>query len=302
MTSAFLFGSFCVMKFEMGENISKKEWIVLWGLVLVAFLSFFFGGGDGLLHIYFLDGGQGVALFVETPRGNQVLIDGGPDETILQRLGEVTPFYDRTIDLVINTHPDADHLAGLLSVLERYEVSAIAETGMVCETSLCAEWGKLKADEGADLVNLVLGQEVGVGGDTRFLVLHPFEDEAGKSFTKRNNGGIVLKLVFGAQSLLLTGDIERQVENKLVSVGVNIDSDFLKIAHHGSKTSSAEEFIKKVSPLAAFIEVGRNNKYGHPTEEVVNRLADFKIPYYRTDIDGTVELVLDGEGYEVRSK
>ncbi|MBI2677058.1 MAG: MBL fold metallo-hydrolase [Candidatus Yanofskybacteria bacterium] len=287
------------MKFEMGENISKKEWAILGGLVLVAFLSFSFGSNDGLLHIYFLDVGQGDAIFVETPSGKQILIDGGPDETILQRLGEVMPFYDRVIDLVINTHPDADHLAGLLSVLERYKVLAIAETGMACETSLCAEWKNLKTDEGADLINLVLGQEMEAGG-ARFLVLHPFEDETGKTFSKRNNGGIVLKLVFGSQSLLLTGDIEKQVENKLVSAGINIDSDFLKIAHHGSKTSSTEEFIKKVSPLAAFIEVGRNNKYGHPTEEVINRLADFKIPYYRTDIDGTVELRLDrAGGYKV---
>ena len=266
------------------------------GLVLVAFLSFSFGGNDGLLHVYFLDVGQGDAIFVETPSGKQVLIDGGPDETILQRLGEVMPFYDRTIDLMINTHPDADHLAGLLSVLERYKVLAISETGMVCETSLCAEWKNLKAGEGADLINLVLGQEIGEGDDVRFLVLHPFENEAGKTFPKRNNGGIVLKLVFGEQSLLLTGDIEKQVENKLVSAGVNIDSDFLKIAHHGSKTSSTEEFVEKVSPLAAFIEVGRNNRYGHPTEEVLKRLADFKIPYYRTDIDGTIELRLDGAG------
>ncbi|HEY4484521.1 MAG TPA: ComEC/Rec2 family competence protein [Candidatus Paceibacterota bacterium] len=287
---------------EEYKNISKKEWVILGSLILVAFLSFSFGGNDGLLHVYFLDVGQGDAIFVETPSGKQVLIDGGPDETVLQRLGEVMPFYDRTIDLVINTHPDADHLAGLLSVLERYKVLAISETGMACETSLCAEWKNLKTNEGADLINLVLGQEIGEGDNFRFLVLHPFEDETGRTFPKRNNGGIVLKLIFGAQSVLLTGDIEKQVENKLVSAGVNIDSDFLKIAHHGSKTSTTEEFIKKVSPLAAFIEVGRNNKYGHPTEEVMKRLADFKIPYYRTDIDGTVELVLDGENYSIKKR
>ena len=290
------------MKFEVSENISKKEWLVLGGLIFVAFLSFSSSGGDGLLHVYFLGVGQGDAIFVETPSGKQVLIDGGPDETILQRLGEVMSFYDRTIDLVINTHPDADHLAGLLSVLERYKVLAISETGMACETSLCAEWKNLKAGEGADLINLVLGQEVGMGDSVRFLVLHPFEDEEGKFFSKRNNGGIVLKLLFGSQSLLLTGDIEKQVENKLVLAGVNIDSDFLKIAHHGSKTSSTKEFIEKVSPLAAFIEVGRNNKYGHPTEEVISRLVDFKIPYYRTDIDGTIELVLDGRSYKVKRR
>ena len=284
---------------ENYKKISKKDWLVLIALGLTIVLTFFIKQADGKLHAYFLDVGQGDAIFVETPSGKQILVDGGPDETILQRLGEVMPFYDRTIDLTINTHPDADHLAGLLSVLEKYKVLTIAETGMVCETSLCAEWKNLKAGEGADLFNLILGQEISIGDDARFLVLHPFEDEAGKTFSKRNNGGIVLKLVFGAQSVLLTGDIEKQIENKLVLARVNIDSDFLKIAHHGSKTSSTEKFIEKVSPLTAFIEVGRNNKYGHPTEEVLKRLADFKIPYYRTDIDGTVELVLDGQSYKI---
>ena len=283
-------------------NFNKKDWITLGTLVLIA--VFLFVGGhslaDGKLHVYFLDVGQGDAIFIQTPSGRQILIDGGPDNTVLQRLGEVMPFYDRSIDLVVLTHPDADHLAGLNEVLERYEVVEIMETGMACATSLCLEWEENKERQGGKIQTAFFGQEVETGDGARFLVLHPFEEVKDKKFSSTNNSGVVLKLIFGQQSILLTGDIEKQTESKLVAAGVDIDSDFLKVAHHGSKTSTTEDFLQAVSPLGAFIEVGAHNRYGHPTEEVLSRLESFGIKYYRTDTDGTIELVLDGENYLIK--
>lgn len=282
--------------------MTKKDWLVLVGLmvIMVLFVVGSHGLADGKLHVYFLDIGQGDAIFLKTGSGQQILIDGGPDDTILRRLGEVMPFYDKSIDLVISTHPDADHVAGLVGVLEKYEVDKILETGMACATSICRGWESAKKEEDARVTFAWRGQEIEVENGTSFLVLHPFESQEGKVLTKRNNGGIVLKLLYGSQSVLLTGDIEKQIENKLVLAGLDLDADFLKVAHHGSKTSTTENFLKAVSPLVAFIQVGGKNRYGHPTEEVLSRLENYGIKYYRTDTDGTKELVLDGQNYVVK--
>ncbi len=282
------------------HGIRKSEWVILGGLGLLAILSLFIAVPDGKLHVYFLDVGQGDAIFMQTPSGKQILVDGGPDRTILRRLGEVMPFYDRTIDAVIATHPDADHLAGLAEVLEKYRVSQIIETGMECATALCAEWERIKPKEQAVISYAKLGEEIAIADGVRLLILHPFGELIGQHLTLSNNGGIVAKLLYGEQSLLLMADIEAIVEKKLLLSQINLDADFLKIAHHGSKTSTSEEFLKAVTPLAAFIEVGAKNRYGHPTSEVLARLENFRIPYYRTDTDGTIELVLDGKNYLIK--
>lgn len=281
------------------KKVSKIDGLILGVLILAAVATFFLKLPDGKLHVWFLDIGQGDAIFVQAPDGRQVLIDGGPDGTILRRLGEVMPFYDKTIDMVVLTHPDTDHLAGLVNVLERYKVPLIFETGMACPTSLCARWEEAKEQERSEAINAYLGQEAVLGDDLKLLVLHPFENLESNILSKRNNGGIVLKLIYGSQSVLLTADIEKQVENKLVVSGADLNSDFLKVAHHGSKTSTSENFLKAVSPLAAFIGVGAENRYGHPTAEVLSRLENSGVKYYRTDTDGTVELVLDGKNYKI---
>lgn len=284
------------------KKLNKKDWLILVGLTATAILLMvsIHGLADGKLHVYFLDVGQGDAIFIKTPAGRQILIDGGPDNTILQRLGEIMPFYDRSIDLIVLTHPDADHLTGLNSVLKRYQVATILETGMACATALCLEWEEAKRKENAEVESAFWGQQIEVGDGVRFLVLHPFEEIENKIFSSTNNTGIVLKLLYGSQSVLLTGDIEKQIENKLILAGLDLDADFLKIAHHGSKTSTTEDFLQAVSPLAAFIEVGTKNRYGHPTSEVLSRLEKFGVKYYRTDIESTIELILSGTNYLIK--
>lgn len=284
------------------QAIKHSGWIALGGLALLATLSFFVFIPDGQLHVYFLDVGQGDAILIRTPRGRQVLIDGGPDRTVLRRLGEVMPFYDRTIDLIIATHPDADHLAGLVEVLKKYKVDYILETGMQCETTLCAEWTRVKSQEKAVTSYGNLGEEMIIEDGLKFLILNPFFELYDQKVSARNNGALVLKFLYGRQSVLLTADIEALIENKMLVSGVDLQANFLKIAHHGSKTSSQEVFLQAVSPQIAFIQVGENNRYGHPTLEVLNRLEKFHIPYYRTDIDGTIELVLDGREYKIKKE
>ncbi|TSC90844.1 MAG: competence protein ComEC [Parcubacteria group bacterium Gr01-1014_2] len=271
--------------------ISKRKIIILGALIFFSSLAFVVDSKseDGL-KVYFLDIGQGDSVFIETENKIQILIDGGPDNKVIQELSRVMPFWDRTIDFIILTHTDHDHIAGLPEVLKRYEVKAIIETGVQCEKAECRVWEDLKEKEKAIVVLPKLGDSIVFDENTKLLFLSPFESVAGEKVSKANNTSIVAKFVYGEHSILLTGDIEKQIEEKLVLAGINIDSDYLKVPHHGSKTSTTEEFLEKVSPFSAFISVGMKNNYGHPHPEVLERLEKRDIRYYRTDELGNILL------------
>lgn len=257
---------------------------------------------DGLLKIYFFDVGQGDAIFVETPNGNQVLVDGGPDNTVVQKLGETMPFYDKTLDLVVLTHSDADHLAGLVGVLDRYEVENIVYSNIVRKSSLYDAWQEAVAEEGADIIDPVAGKIIDLGNEVTLTILHPAESLDGAIKEKVNNDSVVLMLKYGETEVLLTGDIEARAERAIILSGAKLDVDILKIAHHGSKTSTMEEFLYEVSPQVAVIQVGAKNRYGHPTTEVLKRLDDFGIKYYRTDLEGTIKIISDGKNYKIEKQ
>ncbi len=265
--------------------------IILGILSLFLVLAFLADAQNELgLKVYFLDVGQGDAIFIETQDKKQILVDGGPNNKVIQELGEVMPFWDRAIDLVILTHPDRDHITGLIEVLKRYKVKGIIETGIECDKPECLAWHDLKEKEEAIIILAKFGDSLTFDENTKLLILNPFKSVAGEKVSKINNTSAVVKLIFGDHSILLTGDIEAQVERKLVLAGVDIDSDYLKIPHHGSKTSTTEELLDKTSPLMAFISLGKNNPYGHPHQDIISRLEKRNIKYYRTDEVGTILL------------
>jgi len=240
------------------------------------------------------DVGQGDAIFLKTPQGHQVLIDGGPDAIILEKLGRTMPFWDRTIDVVVLTHPDADHLAGLLDVLERYEVSMIIESGLRKETLLSQAWEEAVVKEGAEVVVVNRPLRVTFGAGTVLDFLWPLEDLSGQVRKDPNEYSIVARLSVGKTSFLFPGDIERWGEQKLLVNRMNVAADVLKIPHHGSKTSTSEVFLAAVAPATSVISVG-NNRYGHPTELVLERLQERSIQILRTDEKGDIVFRSDGE-------
>lgn len=254
------------------------------------------------LEIIFFDIGQGDAVFVETPQRNQILIDGGPDSAILEKLNTRMPFWDRTIDLIILTHPESDHLTGLIEVLKRYKVENILWTGIIRDTNEYQEWGKLVKNEDAEIKIAQAGQRINLSTyeiDRYIEILYPFESLAEQEFKDSNNTSIVMKLVFGKNSFLFTGDTYKSVEKELIEKGISINSDVLKVAHHGSKTSTSQDFVREVSPQIAVISVGQNNSYGHPHQETLDTLAKYDITIFRTDLQGDIEIISDGKNYAV---
>ena len=255
------------------------------------------------LKVIFFDVGQGDAGFIETPQRHQILIDGGPGVVILEKLAKSMPFYDRTIDLIILTHPEFDHLSGFNEVLKKYKVSKILWTGIVRDTAEYKEWKKLIEEEKAEIFIAKAGQKILWESETNnyMEVLYPFENLEGKVFEDSNNTSIISKLVFGKNSFLFTGDAYKNVEGELINKKAEIGSDVLKVSHHGSKTSSSEEFIKSVSPQIAVISAGIGNKYGHPHQEVLELLEKYDIKILRTDKDSDIKIISDGKNYAISS-
>jgi competence protein ComEC len=250
------------------------------------------------LTVAFLDIGQGDAIFIESPTGTQVLVDGGPNASVLRELGRVMPFYDRSIDMLIVTNPDQDHFAGFLDVLERYEVARVLEPGTVGASDLYAELQKAIKNEETTHSLARRGQVIDLGGGTYLKILFPDRDVAGLS---PNDGSIVMQLIYGETEILLTGDTTARIEEYLVSLeGEALQSDVLKVAHHGSRTSTSPLFVAEVSPKYAVISNGKDNRYGHPHQETLDTLEKIGATVFRTDEYGTIILTSDGERVEVR--
>jgi competence protein ComEC len=286
----------------MFESRLHKKFIILGLLFVGAFLiwlAVFTQVQANLLEITFFDVGQGEAIFVETPQGHQILIDGGSDATILEKLGQAMPFYDQSIDLIILTHPEADHLSGLVEVLRYYQVGQILENGIQRNTPEYQEWMKLIQKKEIPLKIAQAGQVVHLGPGVNLRILWPDQRLVQSEARKVNNVSIVAQLIYGQSEFLLTGDIEKQIELRLINQGLNLESDVLKIGHHGSKTSSSQIFLEAVNPKIAVISVGKNS-YGHPHQEVLERLKKIKV--YQTDKDGDVEIITDGMIIEARTE
>ncbi len=286
----------------------------LGGLLIAAvlvWLAVFSLQGSGLLEVNFFDVGQGDAIFIETPEKFQILIDGGPDAKILEKLGKEMPFWDRTIDLVILTHPDPDHLNGVIEVLKRYKVKEILYTGVVPEDLKqkgvdIVEKGKAKkiiakAGKRIDLGQTPLDSKH-LTGQVYIEILYPFEDITGQRFSDFNQTSIVCQLVYGKISFLLTGDAPKSVEYQLMAKQANLDSDILKVAHHGSKTSTSDYFLNAISPEIAVIQVGKDNKFGHPHQEVLDVLNQQNVKILRTDLDGDIKISSDRNAYKIKTQ
>lgn len=244
------------------------------------------------LKVAFLDVGQGDAIFIEAPNGNQILVDGGPNKAVLRELAKQMPFYDRNIDGIILTHPHLDHYAGLNEVMKKYKVNLEMDSGTKNKGAGFVEFENLIKDKSVKRLYAKRGMRINLDKDLYLDILLPVVNNENLS---EHDGMLVSRLVYKNNSFLLAGDMEDNLENFLLVLGDNLKSDVLKIGHHGSKTSTSEKFLGWVNPRLAVISVGKNNKYGHPHKEVTERLARFEIPTLRTDEKGTLVFKSNGE-------
>ncbi len=289
--------------FAVVDRLPAKALIL--GLLVATLLTWLAVGRlpDGRLHVTFLDVGQGDAILIETPQGNQVLVDGGPDPGVLfARLGAAMPFWDHDLDLVVNTHTDADHLAGLVPLFARYRAGRVLVNGFTAASETYKQWQANLAQAGVPLVRAQTGGRIRLDDGVWLDVLSPDAQLFSGTDADSNNNSVVLRLSYGRFAVLLTGDMEAVVEETLVREGRWLPATVLKVPHHGSLTSSTPGFIAAVHPQLAVIEVGVDNEYGHPKPEILARYRDSGIPVLRTDQRGTIRLSSDGSRFWVEAE
>lgn len=282
-----------------------KRWLSPWrwigALALTAALAWFALRGlpDGRLHVYFLDVGQGDAILIQAPDGRQILVDGGPSPiALLNELGAVLPFWDRSLDLVVLTHPDSDHITGLISLLDRYRVARVLDTRQSDTAPLAAPWRERLARGDIDRMIAQRGAQIPVNA-ALLTVLNPPPKPLTGAAADDNNNAIVLRLDYGQTSLLLTGDAESEAEADMIRAGIPLRADLLKVGHHGSKGSTSTPFLAAVAPRIAIIQVGAGNSFGHPDPDILKRLAIEQVEVFRTDQHGRIEVISDGRQLQI---
>jgi competence protein ComEC len=256
------------------------------------------------LTVSFLDVGQGDAVLLTSPTGVQLLIDGGPDTSVLRELGKELALFDRFIDVIVATHPDEDHIAGLVHVLSRYDVGAYLESGVLNDTTTTHALNAAVVNEGLTPILARRGMRLSLGGGVYADILFPDRDV---SNLETNTGSVVMRVVYGETAFMLTGDSPQSIEKYLLSLNQNcaipgnstseeceLGADVLKAGHHGSKTSSNEEFVKVVSPTYVIYSRGCDNRYGHPAPEVVSLFEKREVISLDTCKNGTVTFRSDG--------
>jgi competence protein ComEC len=284
-------------------------WSLLLPVVATALMLLIAGQQpDGRLHLWVLDVGQGDSILLRTPKGHTALIDGGPGATpVLNGIGKHLPFWQRDLDLIVLTHPQQDHIMGLVELLERNPAHQVVQTEFTATAGVQGEWLRVVRDRSVPVHYARRGDTISFEEEPEIIlrVLNPAAPDGSleKQADNVNNTSIVLQLSYGPHDILLEGDAEWQAENEMVRyASAGLASEILKVGHHGSKTSSSTKFLAAVRPQVAIISVGAENRFGHPSPQTIQALQNEGARIYRTDLNGTVEIIADQNTMWVRSE
>jgi competence protein ComEC len=283
---------------EKRDTSFNNYWLPALALLLALITAYIFWLDWQALHrkltFAMLDIGQGDGLFIESPTGTQVLVDGGPPGAIMKQLPKMMHFFDKSIDAIVITNPDADHIGGFLDVLKTYKIGQVFEPGTFNDSATYKNLENAIKAQGIPDTVVHNGMQLDLGGGVVIDILFPDRDV---STWTTNDGSIVARLSYGATSVMLTGDATSETE-KLILAGNSADSlksTILKVGHHGSRTSTSPEFVQALQPAYALISDGVKNKYGHPHQETLDTLKQFAVQVLRTDLLGTIVMKSDGQ-------
>ena len=266
--------------------IYSSLFFILLLAIILAVIIFYSQKND--LKVVFFDVGQGDAILI-SEGSNQVLIDGGKDgKLLLEKLGKYIPFWDRNIEMIVATHPDQDHIGGLINVLKSYRVDSILKTNAQSESETFKKFKEEITAENAQKIEAKKGLEIKLSDGAIIYVLFPIDSLPEAVDNASNDNSVVIKLTYGENTFLFTGDLPSTQESVLINSEQNITAQILKVAHHGSKYATSDAFLDAVKPQDAIISVGKNNSYGHPNQETLQRLLAHKTKIFRTDEIGDI--------------
>jgi competence protein ComEC len=255
---------------------------------LILLIIFFLFDRQNQPGVYFFDVGQGDSALIRTKSGQNILIDGGPDVKAAREMEKVLPWRERTVDLMVLTHPHDDHVSGLSEVLKRYEVKKILYTGAIHTAPAFLNWLEILKEKKLKITLADRPQTIQLGEGECLQIFYPFSDIRKEAASNLNNTSVVLKYLSGGKTFLFMGDIEKEVEEDILKKNLDLKADVLKLGHHGSDTSSSEEFLQSVSPSEAIVSAGKDNQFGHPSRRVLSRLRKNGIKFIETAQAGTI--------------
>ncbi|HLC38789.1 MAG TPA: MBL fold metallo-hydrolase [Patescibacteria group bacterium] len=288
---------------KISNKIMAPFFGFLVGIAILIWLSVFQNQqSENNLEIVFCDVGQGDAIIVEPGLNEQILIDGGPDNSVLSCLGENMPFNDRKIESIIITHPHADHIAGLIDVINKYQIGNIWLTGVAYSSPEYTEILSLIKNKQIQTKKAQIGQIVFQQNQIKLKILYPIKNLQGKTMNNPNNSSVVIRLEDSKFSAIFMGDLEQDAQTEFLSHNQMVKSTVLKVSHHGSSNALMTEFLSQVNPEVAIISVGANNRYGHPTKKTLDLLKQIpNIKILRTDQNGIIEINTNGQTYQVKT-
>ena len=287
--------------FEYSFNLAPKKYIIV-PLLVVAFVTSSMAATlpDSRLHVTFLDVGEGDAILIQSS-GQNILVDGGPSaQAVNQELSSKIPFWNRNIEMLILTHPHLDHLSGLVDVIKRYQIKQILAPNLHSDDPVYLEFLSVIKEKNLKMVFADKGQNIVLENGVLIEIFNPVYTETPGQDSDFENQGIVLKVSQGQHSFLLTADIDSEAELGLLKNRFDLNCTVLKVAHHGSSTSTSAEFLSACQPQFAVISSGLNNQFGHPSPVVLNRLTAQTI--FRTDLSGGIEFTTDGQKMWVKTE
>lgn len=262
---------------------------------------------DGKLHVVFCDVGQGDAIFIRSPTGADILIDGGPDKKVLDCLFSHMPFWDRSIELMLLSHPHQDHLAGLIEILKRYDVSSFATEKLTNDTGGFRLLMQTISDHNVPIQYVYQNDSYYIEDNLRLRVLHPTKEflqqtaKQGKIDEGAEFASLVLLLSYGQFDVLMTGDSQKEgFKDALSFTTSGLSIEVLQIPHHGSKTGIDQEILDRVNASLAVLSVGRKNRYKHPHPSILSLLEKNRVKVKRTDQEGEIEIVTDGKEIKIQ--
>lgn len=247
-----------------------------------------------------MDVGQGDAILVHTPSRHTMLIDGGPDDRVLERLADELTYFGKHLDVLIATHGDADHITGLIPVLKKYDVGHVVMSPLSGHTGIFSELEKSIAEEQVAVSVAKKGDEIIFGDGVVAHILYPEANFHGNE-KDTNDASVSLVLTYGDESVLLTGDLPSTYESKLIQEVLPQHITIYKAGHHGSKYSSGDRLLSYSRPLYTVVSAGKDNRYGHPNPETLGRLKVYTQEILSTIDKGTITFLLDGDTTEVHT-
>ena len=284
------------------EDVRKSKVSPLVFLLLAGVLFFlgysYLQPSNASVQLTFLDVGQGDATLAVTPKGQDILIDGGPNDSVVNKLDESIPFYNHKLDAVVLTHPHADHVAGLVAVANKYQINKVYMSGVTHTAPEYLAFLEILKGKNVDVQLVKAGDSLDFGDGIKLDFLFPLTKMENQTVDNLNNSSVVTKLSWGDSSAIFMGDLESEGQDELLASNQNVKANIIKISHHGSKDSVNASFLVAVGPKYAVIPVGKDNKFGHPAREMLELLKGLIV--YRTDYDGDVKFELTNTAVMVK--